>query len=528
MAEKVAERAGEQVQAQEPPKFRRRVGTKETVGFIMWEAAREVPVTPNQEWTDRILAIDRIQQAFWTLPMAVWDMVNDMFLAAFAEKTRTRFGKFRPWLLAYPLYGLPLDLFLLALPYIFWNTAGNYMPKILAWIILAVFNDLTNTIAEISRVGMMANITPDPRERVSLITKAKFLSFGSNLPQQIFRIVRDVVSRNTQYTPLQVNFNMRRIYSWFGVLTMLLGSGLALFFLIVTKERVVGSNAGEDKPPTLRESLVALKDNQPMLMLMLYDILDRFTLDSMYGDYVNTILNFSNFGTVFGIPGGIISPLSYAYVRPLRERFSTKTLWILSQNIHRPMFILIYFFGMIRLRTPVKSPGGAHDYYRMYARLGPMIGIYALKDMAHMSMYGTKQVIPEEIRNEIIDYGEWRSGFRSEAMVGTLRGIPIKIARLFGNFIQTLISALIGFQIGEDYLNQPPRTADAIFAMSTIIPTFFTVISLIPMLFYKLNQKDRARMYAELAERRHKAFEAAKQLNRELEAQYEQKQGDGE
>ena len=497
--------------AQAAPQGRRYVGTAETVGFIMYEGAREVSIRPDGEWVDRILAIRKGTQALWGLPMAAWDIINDVFLAALVEKTRTRFGKFRPYLILYPLYGLPMNLLLLALPYIFWDTGDTYLPKVLAYVAMSMFNELTGTIGEMARVGMMANITPDPQERLSLITKSKFLAFGSSLPKQIFEVTRDIVSRNTKVSALQVNMNMRRMFTVFGLITMTLSCGLSLYFAVVSKERVVASDAAKEKPPTIRESLKALTNNRPLFMVMLSEILGGVTVRSQYGVYVNSILNFTNFGNVFGLPGGIVSTLSYTYVNKLRARYSSKTLWIASQNLHKPIIIAIYFFGMIRTKTPGKGNG----IYRMYAHLWPMIGAYCIDDLVYMALYGTKQVIPEEIRNECIDYGEWKSGFRSEAMVGALRGIPSKIAGQIGNFLTNMVMEIIGFQVGEGYLKQTEKTADGIFVMSTIIPTLFGMIAVIPQFFYNISQKDRELMYAELAERREAAREAIIAMHQE-------------
>jgi Na+/melibiose symporter-like transporter len=136
--------------------------------------------------------------------------------------------------------------------------------------------------------------------------------------------------------------------------------------------------------------------------------------------------------------------------------------------------------------------------------------------MALMTMYAAKKVIPDEIENEIIDYGEWKNGFRSEAMVGTLKGIPPKIAGIFGSTLNSLLMKLIGFQGGEDYLNQTEKTTDWIFTMSTILPTLTGLVSLIPKFFYNINQRDREVMYEELAERRAAAM-AARERAREEE-----------
>ena len=506
--------AKKSAEVQGPPKGRRYVGTRETVGFILYEASREVAINPGGEWVDRVLNISRLQQAVWGPLGTAWDIVNDLFLAALAEKTRTRFGKFRPYLILYPLYGLPMNLLLLALPYIFWGTSNDFMPKIIAHVLMSMFNEFTGTINGIARTGMLANITTDPQERISLITKSKFLSFGSDLPKQIFEVTRDIVSRNTKATPLQVNMNMRTMYTAFGLITITLSCAMSVYFAIVSKERVPPSSHGEeDRPPTVRESLSALKNNRPLFMIMLSEILDGFTIKNQQGVYTDSILNFTNFGNVFGIPGGVISTVSYLYVARLRERFSSKTLWIMSENLYKPVIILIYFFGMIRTKTPGKDNG----LYRMYAHLWPMIGVYAISDMVHMAFYGTKRVIPDEIRNEVIDYGEWKNGFRSEAMVGTLRSIPPKITGMLGNTITGLIMDAIGFKTGEGYLDQNEKTADGIFAMATIIPTIAGFISLIPKFFYNINQKDREVMYEELAERRNAAMAA---MNRAWEEEY--------
>jgi len=160
------------------------------------------------------------------------------------------------------------------------------------------------------------------------------------------------------------------------------------------------------------------------------------------------------------------------------------------------VYVMIYFFGMIRTKTYIRGNN------RMYMQLVPMLIAFVFEDMALMSLYALKKVLPDEIENEIIDYGEWRNGFRSEAMVGTLKGIAPKIAGMVGNTINSLLMKLIGFQGGQEYLNQSVKTTDWIFAMATILPTLTGLISLIPKFFYNINQKDREVMYVELAARR--------------------------
>ena len=324
------------------------------------------------------------------------------------------------------------------------------------------------------------------------------LSIGSSLPGQINKILRDIISRNMAKTPLQVNMNLRTLATTMGLITFLLTAGMSLYYAIVTRERVYDTYTVREKPPSIKESLMAIKGNRPLMLFLLSQVLDGINIQRQHGRYVDSILNFSNFGTVFGIPGGFISTPSYFWIGWLRQRFSTRTLWIASENITKPIQVAIYFFGMIRTKTAAKGNG----LYRMYAHLWPMIFAYMIDDMVAMTLYGAKRVIPEEIRNEMIDYGEWKFGFRGEAMVGMMRGLPGKVAGAIGQTINDTIMAFIGFQTGENYLKQTEKTADSIFALATIIPALSGCIGLIPKFFYNINQKTREIMYTELAERR--------------------------
>ncbi len=485
--------------AKHAQKSRRYVGPTETVGYILFDASSRIPVTADNEFTDRILNIDKGVQAITTPIMALWDAINDLFVAAFVDKTRSRFGKFRPYLVLYPLYGLPMTLLVYLLPYVFWGTGSTFMPKIIAWAVLSMFNELTNTLASICRTGMIANVTPDPQERISLITKGHFFAFGDNLPKLIFPILRDIISLSGKYSPMVADQKLRGLFMGFGVGTLLVSGLFSLYFALVSKERVFGAESAREKPPTIRESLNALRHNRPLLMLMLADILEGINVRGQSSTYERSILNFANFGTISGIPGSPVSYASYAYVGKLRQRFSTKTLWIAADNIQKPVTILIFFYGMIKVRNPAKLAKGVT---RNFMDLIPMLIAFGIENTVAMSLYGTKKVIPDEIRNECIDYGEWKSGFRSEGMTGALRGFPGKISKMFGDTMTNAVMKLVGFQTGRNYNQQTEKAAIGVFAMSTIIPTLFSLIALIPKFFFNISQKEREVMYVELAERR--------------------------
>ena len=233
---------------------RRYVGTKETFAYVMYDVAQNVPGIDKGEFDMRVLPIDlKIKAALGPFATA-WDIVNDLFLAAWVDKTRTRFGKFKPYLVLYPIYGIPMTLITFLLPYFFWNTPNDFMPKVALNFALSLFNELTGTLSGICRTGMLANITPNPEERLLLITKANLYSMmGEDFPKQMFGILRDVISRASGKTLQQINLNMRTLYLTFGMGTIIIAGGLSLYFAIVAKERVFGSETAREKPPSIKE-----------------------------------------------------------------------------------------------------------------------------------------------------------------------------------------------------------------------------------------------------------------------------------
>ncbi|MCL2195514.1 MAG: MFS transporter [Oscillospiraceae bacterium] len=516
----------------EPPKFRRTVSFKETFGLVAFESARDMPfrIGNHQEWLDRTLRLNRALQGTGNIVVAIGDIFSDLILATAVEKIRTRWGKFRPLLLAFSIYAPLMSVAMAMLPVFFWEAydpGGTLLTKLVLWVILRIFNDLADTLWNIATIGMIANITADPEERLSLITKARFFSVGSSPINTLRDFVADVISRRPAYTTAQrmaQEVSMRRMFAGFGIGTVILGGLLGIYFASVSKERVIGvaNIQKQEKPPTFRESLSALKGNRPLLMIVLHEMLEGVRVNDQMGTYTSAILDLRNFGTLYGIPGAIISPISYSYIGKLRRVMSTKVLWVVSRSIGRPILILIYFFGMIPTRGTY-SPGGQYRYYRMYARIGPMIAVYMVYDMVRMTFWGAAQVIPDEIRNEVIDYGEWKNGFRSEAMVGMLRGVPSKIMGIIGRAVTDFIMHWFGFRVGADFQNQPPDTADGIWLMTTLIPQSFALLATIPQFFYNIGKKERAVMYAELGERRHAALQAQKEYAREIEEQFEQR-----
>ena len=175
---------------------RRYVGLKETVWFVEYDMCQSFN---NDSFSGRfvtnILQIDLDYQTIINFVNGIWDVVNDIFTAAIVEKTRTRWGKFKPYLVALGIPGTLGTCFYWLLPIFFKGKGSRDIGKFITYFLLTIVREGAGTFRAIAKTGMMATITPHPVDRTRLITVAEFFSglLGEKLPQQILTVLLDLI-----------------------------------------------------------------------------------------------------------------------------------------------------------------------------------------------------------------------------------------------------------------------------------------------------------------------------------------------
>ena len=79
---------------------RRYVGRAETVAYVLNDAAATLNISDFYErYIYDVVKIDFNLLAIQNVVSTAWDSVNDTFIGVLVDKTRTRWGKFKPWIL---------------------------------------------------------------------------------------------------------------------------------------------------------------------------------------------------------------------------------------------------------------------------------------------------------------------------------------------------------------------------------------------------------------------------------------------
>ncbi len=465
---------------------RRYVGSKETFAYILDDIAQSFNIGKYDDvFKMDILRVDLRFLSILNSIIGIWDIINDLFLAAIVDKTRTRWGKFKPWLVVYAVPGVILTTLFWSLPLFFGEQGiGSNVSRFTLFLILQMMSNLAASLIAIVRTGMTSTITPNIVDRTRLITQANLLSgFVEKAPEILIGLLIDVVNRTVPSTAPNYTATYNSLFVVGGIITAVVSGLFALFYAIVAKERVMQTV----EKPSIFGGIKSVITNKPLLLITLSEFLSAFGLNSGTNLYYINVLNFATMSTVVGIPGAVVSPISYSYVPWARKNFSTKTLWIVGDHIDNLLMLGVFAVGSIN---------------RNYTKLGAMIPAFMLRETIWMFFYGIKKVIPEEMRNEAIDYGEWKNGYRTEGITGVAKGLVTKLVNTFKGAIQPLIFGWFGYKQGAGVGNQTERAQYALFWMCTLLPVVTGILSIVPKLFYDLSGEKRDKMYRELYERR--------------------------
>ena len=470
---------------------RRYVGNMETAAYIAQDFAASFSIGKySNRFIWDVVGIDFKINGIVTLFTGAWDVINDTFISTIVDRTRTRWGKFRPYLI---WMKIPLTLFGMLywfMPLFFPNTATTYLPKLIYYFAFNIINETAGTFLNISQTGLLSTITPNPEERVRLISQAKFFSrfLGEQIPEWTMGILIDLI--NSQ----KIHMKLSNLFITMGSITAILSAAMTFWFYMSSRERVMQSL---EKPKVI-DGLKAIVNNKPLLLITLSDFLSGFGISQSRSDYYIDVLGQASLQTIVGIPAYPILNISYSFVSPLRKKFTSKKLWI-AEDIWTDMCWLIVF--------------GIGSMKKNFMKRKVMIPVMMIEEFVEMWVYGLRHVIPDELYNEAMDYCEWKNGYRVEAMTGVAKGLVTKMQSVVMNSVKSFILAKIGYVQGQAIGTQSDSAKWWLFALGTGIPIITSAFGIIPKFFYPIDNKMRARMYNDLTERRHLVADEVQEKN---------------
>ena len=479
---------------------RRYVGAKETFAYLLNDFSNAFNINGYQDrfiWD--VVKIDFKTNALVNIFTGAWDIINDPIIATLVDKTRTRWGKFRPYLVTFQIPMTLLGALYWFIPFFFPGTSGTFLPKLIYYFAFNVINETAGTFTSIAKAGYMTTVTPHPNDRARLITLAELLTgyMGEDMPNYIMGVIIDLINNNI------LKWKLQNVFLAMGLGTSIISSAFTLYFFLVSRERVMQSV----EAPSVKQGLKAVVNNYPVLLITLSDFLGGFSVGSSSTNYFIDVLGSATLQTILNLPSGLNGSISYAFVKPIRERFSTKAIWVFEDLYTRFWVILLFIIGSI------------NKNYKKRLLMCILFGIQAWFDKW---AFGIRKVVKAELYNEAMDYCEWKNGYRVEATIGVARNLITKVQNIVMTSVKSLILSAIGYEQGIAIGTQTDKTKWWLFALCTGIPQLTGILSVIPKFLYPLSGNLRNQMYSELMQRRHDMNEKMTNDNNDIKIRIEE------
>lgn len=424
-----------------------------------------------------ILRVNPILVGAMFLVSKIWDGVNDPIEGSIIDRTRSKYGKLRPYL----IYGsIPYAILtvLLFIPVHFSETL-NVVYMYVTYIIWCS----AYTFVDAPLQALPSVSSPNNDERTKMISLGRLLgSAGGEFSMVVISIGFFVLKSASM-----VYLSSAMILAGLGAVSLIFG-GLRI------KENIP---AKPIETHNIFEGFRYLGKNKPLLLMISGNFLSFFrNIVSASVVYVITYIFLKpESQLLFVIPatiGGLIGMLMPAI---LGKKISSKKQYIYATLFLSVVLSLIFIVGKIQMNIFI------------IAGLMFFTGIPT----------GILNVVPTLMCADTLDYMEWKEGTRQEGITFSLMSFRSKVASGFKDFTMTLILLWIGFTatgIGElipnktDLYQQSAETQTGLFLMFTMIPAVFNLLSILPFLFYKLHGKFLKDIQKELEDKRFAAKES--------------------
>ncbi len=432
----------------------------------------------------------------------IFDALNDPLMGMIVDRTKSKWGKMRPYLLFAPVPIAICTILLFSAPF------EHGSPAAFVWALVTyILWGVAFTVQDVPFWGLSSVITPLESERTSFISTARLGStFGGILPALL--------------VPMLYQSNMGYTKGFFlsGLIFSLLGCGLSILIFFVSKERVPKT----DHTPTFKETFHVLGKDKLLIIVIFASVLgSTMVTANQCADYIGNYLiiqNYTDFSQIFDTLGNILPDVdakaAYDFWIPRGTIVTTLTV-----AIGVGMVPAMALFPVLRKKLSLKQIyiGSAvfglivHALcYVVFAQDISKINIYLLWIFLFLMglPLGIYNVITYALIADSVDYLEWKTGERHEGVCFSFQTFLSKVNAAIATFVfgqildrtdfKPVDKSMVDIAGRQIFFQQSPDTQKVLLALVTIIPAIGFLLTIIPMFFNDYTGKTKEKAQAEL------------------------------
>lgn len=449
----------------------------------------------------------------------VWDAINDPIMGQIVERTRTKWGKCRPYLLWISI-PFAVTTALLFLPVNFpdsWNiitkdgtnlgNAGNFIYML----IMYMFYITAFTAIEIPKNSLTPLVFPQKDLRVKAVSISNTVgSLGTILPSVLIWTMAGLLGNGMK--------DMTDMgYFWSAAIFAFVGAAIMMGSFFGIKEKVYIPPKKEKSSKNIK---FIFKDKRIVMLLLAAFFNGIINIGAIFLSYfarwncigilpmdkINLFIEgivgknpnidaVAILPTILSVMSGASYMLSMLVVPPLLKKMSKKQLWIWMSVLGAAANILVYIIGI----------------YAVPYNTVPGFVLYAVLRFFTNFPVGMSTVLLVSIIADVTDSVEMEKGNRLEATVYSFKGLLYKIAVAVFNVVVLQIIDSLGYnaekmEIITENVTKPLITSttqpsiiggvdytvllNGIFFMLTALGAIGLVLQAIPMMFFNFDENE--------------------------------------
>lgn len=423
--------------------------------------------------------------AFLMLAVRVFDAFNDPIMGSIVDKTRTKWGKCRPYLkwMAIPIGLMTILCFL---PVYKSKSIESFIAIACVYLVWSV----AYTIVDVPYWGMSTCMTNNTEIRANMLTITRLLcTLGAGIVTVFVPIITSAVTNKYKTADGMVaaeyitqNADTLK-WTYFICALVLVLVAMPMFFVGFkhTKEYFTS----DEEPPSLGHNLSLLFKNKELLLVVLSGILGgarmvyTYTGGLYFAKYVLREEGLYSVITLLVVPGGLVASLLVPW---MSKKFTKKWSYIIVHLMGGAVMFAMYFVG----------------YDKPWKLVVCAVGLVLLG-----IPQGVNNIITYAMIGDTVDYLEWKTGERGEGICFAMQTFINKIGMALGAFVGVVAYYFAG--INPDAADGIYITAEGetlLWNMLVLSGAFSMILTCVPMFFYTITEKKQKKMVEEIAERK--------------------------
>jgi len=348
----------------------------------------------------------------------IWDGINDPIMGGIVENTVSRWGKFKPWILV----GAVLTSIMVLFMFNYRPSGWNY---VIFFAIIYFLWEIAWTLNDIPYWSLLPNLSRTKKRRDQIASMVVvFAAVGAFLANAVVSLYT-VGNAVAGYRLISISF----------VIFFMICSALTLFG--VKEPKMI--NPHEEDKVTIKQMFSSIKNNDQLLWvtlaLLLYTVGSGILVALGYNFFYIELGYKGTLVLIFVATFGTVTILVQSFYAKLAKKFTREKLMFASVIIIIAGYVLFFLMGYLSF-IPINIITVC------------LFGALCFGGQAILYM-----TIIINMTNTI-EYNEYKTGKRNEAILFSLRPFVVKLASAIQQGITTLVLIVFGIYVLSQNISQ--------------------------------------------------------------------------